>query len=46
MLIPGVHVETLHDPVRYAYVQIEKACAIAQVLNRGKFVLLEPPQRR
>jgi hypothetical protein len=46
MLIPGVHVETLHDPLRYAYAQIETACAVAQMLNRGKFVLVEPPQRR
>ena len=35
MQIPGVHIETLHNPVRYTYAQIEKACAIAQMLNRG-----------
>ena len=29
MQIPGVHIETLHNPVRYTYAQIEKACAIA-----------------
>ena len=45
MQIPGVHIETLHNPVRYTYAQIEKACAIAQMLNRGKRVLVEPPQR-
>jgi hypothetical protein len=45
MQIPGVHIETLHNPVRYTYSQIEKACAIAQMLNRGKFFLLEPPRR-
>ena len=45
MLIPGVHVETVHDPVRYAYAQIEQACAIARMLNRGRFVLVEPPRR-
>ena len=45
MQIPGVHIETLHNPVRYTYAQIEKACAIAQVLNRGKLVLVEPPRR-
>jgi hypothetical protein len=45
MQIPGVHIETLHNPVRYTYAQIEKACAIAQMLNRGKLVLVEPPQR-
>ena len=39
MQIPGVHIETLHNPVRYTYAQIEKACAIAQMLNRGKLVL-------
>jgi hypothetical protein len=45
MQIPGVHIETLHNPVRYTYSQIEKACAIAQMLNRGKLVLVEPPAR-
>jgi len=45
MLIPGVHVETLESPVRYTTEQIEQACLIAQLLNRGKFVLVEPPQR-
>ena len=45
MQIPGVHIETLHNPVRYTYAQIEKACAIAQMLNRGKLVLVEPPGR-
>ena len=43
MQIPGVHIETLYNPVRYTYSQIEKACAIAQLLNRGKLVLVEPP---
>jgi hypothetical protein len=45
MQIPGVHIETLHNPVRYTYAQIEKACAIAQMLNRGKLILVEPPRR-
>jgi hypothetical protein len=45
MQIPGVHIETLHNPVRYTYAQIERACAIAQLLNRGKLVLIEPPRR-
>ena len=45
MQIPGVHIETLHNPVRYTYSQIEKACAIAKLLNRGKLVLVEPPRR-
>lgn len=45
MQIPSVHVETLHNPVRYTHAQIEQACAIAQLLNRGKLVLVEPPLR-
>ena len=45
MQIPGVHIETLHNPIRYTYAQIEKACAIAQLRNRGKLVLVEPPRR-
>jgi hypothetical protein len=45
MQIPaGVHIETLHNPVHYTYEQIERACAIAQLLNRGKLVLVEPPR--
>lgn len=43
--IPGVHIETLHNPCRYTFQQIEKACAMAQLMNRGKLVLLEPPAR-
>ena len=45
MPIPGVHIETLHNPRRYTYAQIERACAIAQMLCRGKLVLVEPPKR-
>jgi hypothetical protein len=45
MQIPGVHIETLHNPTRYSHAQIEKACAIAALLNRGKLVLVEPPRR-
>jgi hypothetical protein len=45
MQIPGVHIETLHDPVQYSHEQIERACAIAQMLHRGKLILVEPPQR-
>jgi hypothetical protein len=40
-----IQVETLHNPVRYTYSQIKKACAIAQLLNRGKLILVEPPKR-
>ena len=46
MATPGVHIETLHDPARYTPVQIEKACALAAMLNRGKRVLVEAPLRR
>ena len=45
MGIPGVHIETVHNPIRYTYAQIEQACAIAQLLGRGKLVLVEPPKR-
>jgi hypothetical protein len=45
MQIPGVHIETLQNPTRYTPAQIERACAIAHALNRGKMVLVEPPQR-
>jgi hypothetical protein len=45
MQIPGVHIETLHNPTRYSYKQIERACTLAALLNRGKLVLVEPPAR-
>ena len=45
MQMPGVHIETLHNPTRYTHAQIEKACTIASLLNRGKLVLVEPPRR-
>ena len=45
MQIPDVHIETLQNPVRYTFVQIERACVIAQLLNRGKLVLTERPGR-
>jgi hypothetical protein len=44
MPFPGVHIETLHNPTRYTYAQIETACAIAQLLRRGKLVLVESPR--
>jgi hypothetical protein len=43
MQIPGIHIETLHNPCDYTYAQIERACAVAQLLARGKLVLVEPP---
>jgi hypothetical protein len=45
MLIPGVHVETILNPTRYTYAQIELACLVASFMGRGKFVLLEMPKR-
>jgi hypothetical protein len=45
MPIPGAHIETLFDPLRYSPAQIETACALAQFLDRGKLVLVEPPRR-
>ena len=38
-----VHIETIHEPGRYTHGQIERACVIAQLLGRGKFVLVEAP---
>ena len=45
MPMSGVHIETLDDPARYSSVQIDKACAVAAMLKRGKLVLVEPPRR-
>jgi hypothetical protein len=45
MPFPGAHIETLSNPAHYTYAQIETACAIAQLLRRGKLVLAEPPRR-
>jgi hypothetical protein len=43
--IPGVHIECLQNPILYSVVQIEEACRIAARLNRGKFCLVESPER-
>ena len=43
--IPGAHVVTLLNPVRYTSDQIDRACLIAHYLQRGQFVLVEPPRR-
>jgi hypothetical protein len=40
---PGVHVELLHNPLRYTHAQVELACRIAAALRRGKLVLVQPP---
>ena len=45
MPIPGVHLETLRSPARYTNAQLDRACAIAYLLQRGRFVLCEPPKR-
>ena len=45
MSLPEIHVETVDDPVRYSFAQIERACALAALLNRGKLVLVEPPRQ-
>ena len=43
--IPGVHIETIHNPIRYTYAQIEQACKVAAALGRGKLILAESPRR-
>lgn len=43
--IPGVNIETLFSPSRYTYAQLDRACAIAHALNRGRLILCEPPAR-
>jgi hypothetical protein len=40
-----VHIETLRSPTQYAPAQLERACAIAHALKRGKLILAEPPRR-
>jgi hypothetical protein len=45
MPVPGVHIQTLQSPSLYDWRQIEAACAVAQLMNRGKFVLVEAPKR-
>lgn len=45
MSLPKIHVETVDNPLRYSYTQIELACRIAEVLNRGRFVLAERAAR-
>lgn len=42
--IPGVHVETLRSPVHYSERQLDRACMVAFLLQRGRFVLCEPPE--
>ena len=40
-----VRIETIHEPNRYTHGQIERARVIAQLLGRGKLVLLESPRQ-
>jgi len=37
-------IETLHDPARYSFAQMERATRIAHALRRGRLVLCEPPR--
>jgi hypothetical protein len=41
-----IDIETIHEPSRYTHAQIEGARAIAQLLGRGKLVLVEAPGTR
>jgi len=45
MQIPGAHIVTLHNPVRYTVAQIDRATAVAHLIGRGQFVLCEVPRR-
>jgi hypothetical protein len=38
-----VRIETIHEPGRYTRGQLQRACVIAQLLGRGKLVLVEAP---
>jgi hypothetical protein len=42
-LAKPVHVETIQPPYLYPWAQITQACAIAQLLDRGKLVLVQAP---
>jgi hypothetical protein len=43
MPIPGVHIETVANPIAYTHAQIEQACQVAAILARGKLALTVPP---
>jgi hypothetical protein len=45
MQMPGVHVETIHNPRRYTCAQIDSACGIAQKARPRQAGLFEPPKR-
>jgi len=40
-----IRIETMHEPNRYTHGQIERARTIAELLGRGKLVLLEAPRQ-
>jgi hypothetical protein len=44
MTLPGVMIVTVENPMDYSQAQINRACEIAWQLNRGKLLLLEPPE--
>lgn len=43
--IRGVHIETILPPQAYTPQQLDEVCQIAAQINRGRFVLTEPPAR-
>jgi hypothetical protein len=45
MQIRRVHLEVLSKPQLYSPAQLDRAVAIAYAINRGKFLLVEEPQR-
>jgi hypothetical protein len=45
MPIPAIHIETLHNPQEYTARQLDLACKLAGLLDRGRLLLVEPPRR-
>lgn len=43
--IPGAHVVTISNPIHYLPSQLDRAAAIAHAMQRGQFILVEPPRR-
>jgi hypothetical protein len=41
MQVPGEHIETIHNPRRYTYAQIDRACAMGHGCSVG-----DHPQHR
>jgi hypothetical protein len=41
----AVHIELLHSPRLYSPAQLHHAWRIAELLNRGKLTLTEPPAK-